>query len=151
MSDESVMLLVLSHTCQDVDDPALLAPGEMPERIARAVDLTGQQRPATKAEMVRYIIDSLASGYARTVQQAASLADIPVEVIHIVGGGSQNELLCQSTADFAALPVIAGPVEATALGNVLIQARARGAMPDLLEDMRACVAECSQLRRYEPR
>ena len=74
----------------------------------------------------------------------------PVDVIHVVGGGSQNELLCQLTADAAGLPVLAGPVEATALGNVLVQARAHGALPPSLEAIRAGVAASTPLRRYEP-
>ena len=134
----------------DVDDPVFLPPGRMPERIAAAVADTGQRPPETAAETVRCIVDSLAAAYARTVHQAAELSGETVEVIHIVGGGSQNALLCQLTADFSGLRVIAGPVEATALGNVLIQARTYGAMPDSLEDIRACAAGSTPLRRFEP-
>jgi rhamnulokinase len=100
---------------------------------------------------VRCIIDSLATAYARTLREAAVLASANVDVVHIVGGGSQNDLLCQLTADFSRLPVLAGPAEATALGNVLIQARAHDAMPGTLEAMRECVARSMTLRRYEPR
>jgi rhamnulokinase len=71
-------------------------------------------------------------------------------VIHIVGGGSQNDLLCQLTADASGMPVVTGPTEATALGNVLIQARAHGAMPSSLEAMRARIASSMTLRRFEP-
>jgi rhamnulokinase len=101
-------------------------------------------------ETVRCIIDSLAAAYARTVHQAAELAGAGVDVIHIVGGGSQNKLLGQTTADLAGLPVIAGPVEATALGNVVVQARAHGAMPASLEAIRARIAASTRLRRYDP-
>jgi rhamnulokinase len=118
----------------------------MPERIATAAG-----RPSlTPAETVRCIVDSLAATYARTVHQAADLAGAVVDVIHVVGGGSQNELLCQSTADQAQLPVIAGPVEATALGNIVIQARAHGAAPASLEAIRADIASSSPLRTYAP-
>ena len=79
------------------------------------------------AAIVRCILDSLAAGYARTIADAERLAGITVDVVHIVGGGSQNRLLCQLTADATGKRVIAGPVEATALGNVLVQARAAGA------------------------
>ncbi len=135
----------------NVDDPAFLAAGRMPERIDAAAQSTGQRPPETPTEIVRCIIDSLAMAYARAVRQAAGLANVTVEVVHIVGGGSQNELLCQLTADFLGLPVIAGPTEATALGNLLIQARAHGAMPASLEAMRACVARSMTLRRFEPK
>jgi rhamnulokinase len=72
-------------------------------------------------------------------------------VIHIVGGGSQNALLCQLTADRSGLPVIAGPVEATALGNVLVQARAAGLLSGDLASLRAVIGRSVSLQRYEPR
>ena len=100
--------------------------------------------------MTRCILDSLAAAYARTVRQAAVISGRPVDVIHVVGGGSQNELLCRLTAIAAGTPVIAGPVEATALGNVLVQARAIGAIEGTLEDLRAIVAASTELTRYEP-
>ena len=134
----------------DVDDPVFLPPGQMPQRIAAAARASGQRAPETRAETVRCIIDSLATAYAHTVGQAAELAGASVEVIHIVVGGSQNDLLCQLTADASRLRVIAGPTEATALGNVLIQARAHGAKPSSLEEMRARVAGSMSLRRFEP-
>ena len=134
----------------DVDDPTFIAPGEMPERIATAAG-----RPhLTPAETVRCILDSLASAYARTVEQAAVLAGRSVEVLHVVGGGSQNELLCQLTADAAQAPVVAGPVEATALGNILVQARAHGCVPTSLDAIRADVSlrppTCGGTTRREP-
>jgi rhamnulokinase len=130
----------------DVDDPAFLAPGDMPTRIAAA----GNARAQTPAELVRCVVDSLAAAYATTVSRATRLADADVEALHVVGGGSQNALLCQSTADVSGVPVVAGPVEATALGNVLVQARAHGAMPASLEAMRTQIAKSSPPRRYEP-
>ena len=122
----------------------------MPERIAAAVEARGQQPPQTPAETVRCIIDSLAAAYAATVRRAAELAGSDVDVIHIVGGGSQNGLLCQQTADATGLPVTAGPVEATALGNVLVQARAHGAVPQSLEELRSMVARRADICRHEP-
>src|SRR5206468_2329451 len=113
----------------DVDDPAFIPPGRMPERIADAAGGGPLSVPATG----RCILESLAAAYARAVHQAADLAGRSVDVIHIVGGGSQNQLLCTLTADAAQLPVLAGPVEATALGNVLVQARAHGSRPASLE------------------
>ena len=95
-------------------------------------------------------MESLALAYRRSVRAAAELSGRQVEVIHIVGGGSRNELLCQLTADACGLPVLAGPVEASALGNVLVQARTLGAQLPDLEAMRALVAGTHHVRRYEP-
>ncbi|MFD1148812.1 rhamnulokinase [Saccharothrix hoggarensis] len=130
----------------DVDDPAFLAPGDMPRRIAAAA--TGPLR--TPAETVRCVLDSLAVAYARTVDQAVGLTGHDVDVIHIVGGGSRNDLLCRLTASLSGRRVTAGPVEATALGNVLVQARAHGAAPDTLEAIRARLAAAEDVRHYLP-
>jgi rhamnulokinase len=135
----------------DPDDSAFLPPGDMPRRIAEACARTGQPVPRSQAETVRCIVDSLAVAYRRTVRLAASLAGREVDVVHVVGGGSQNSLLCQLTADACGLPVLAGPVEATALGNVLIQSRALGAVDGDLEALRVRLAETQRIVRYEPR
>ncbi len=132
--------------CIDVDDAALIPPGRIAERVAEAADAPGLSVDRT----VRCILDSLAAAYARTVHEAAALAGTTVEVLHVVGGGSQNALLCQLTAHAAGVTVVAGPVEATALGNVLVQARAAGAAPASLEAMRAGIAASTRLRRYSP-
>lgn len=134
----------------DADDPRFLSPGDMPGRIADALTQNGQPVPRSKAEFVRSILESLADAFARAVHTASALANAPVNVIHIVGGGSLNTLLCQLTANRAGLPVLAGPVEATALGNVLVQARAVGLLPGDLESMRDLVARSFQPVRYEP-
>ncbi|MGD9891448.1 MAG: FGGY-family carbohydrate kinase, partial [Dehalococcoidia bacterium] len=134
----------------DVDDPAFLPPGDMPDRIAAAARARDGRAPRTAAETVRCILDSLAAAYAATVRRASVLVGADADVIHIVGGGSQNAVLCRLTAAAAGLPVTAGPVEATALGNVLIQARARGAVPASLEAIRATIARSSAIRRFEP-
>ncbi|AIY02701.1 carbohydrate kinase [Arthrobacter sp. PAMC 25486] len=134
----------------DVDSADFIAPGNMPERIRAAVNATGVTLETRPAAVVRCILDSLAASYATTVRQAGRLSGKPVDVIHIVGGGSQNELLCQLTANATGLPVVAGPVEATALGNVLIQARAAGAAPTALPDLRAIVATSHPGTRYVP-
>lgn len=135
----------------DVDDPGFIAPGHMPERIADAVARAGGRPPASPVETVRCVLDSLAAGYATTVRRAADLTDRRVDVLHVVGGGSKISLLCQLTADATGLPVVAGPAEATALGNVAVQARAHGALPSSLDAIRAGIAVASSLRRYEPR
>jgi rhamnulokinase len=129
----------------DVDHPAFIAPGAMPERI-----IAHAGRPLDQPAVVRCILDSLASAYATTLEQATAVVDTTVEVLHVVGGGSQNQLLCQLTADATGIPVVAGPVEATAIGNVAVQARAAGALPGSLEEIRAGIAATTMLRRYEP-
>jgi rhamnulokinase len=135
----------------DPDDAVFLPPGDMPTRIAEACTRAGQPIPANPAETVRCILDSLAVAYRRTVRQAVKLAGREVDVIHLVGGGAQNALLCQLTADACGLPVLAGPVEATTLGNVLVQARALGTIDGDLDTLRALVAKTQRIVRYEPR
>ena len=135
----------------DPDDPAFLPPGDMPARIAEACQRADLPPPTSRAGVVRCILDSLAAAYGRTVRDAARLSGNPVEIVHIVGGGARNALLCQLTADACEVPVLAGPVEATALGNVLIQARARGLLSGDLETLRALVRATQDVRRYEPR
>jgi rhamnulokinase len=99
------------------------------------------------------VLDSLALAYRQAVLAAQSLSGRHADVVHVVGGGSQNQLLCQLTADAIGLPVVAGPAEATALGNVLVQARALGAAPGSLDEMRQLVrsgVSGAGLRRYVP-
>ncbi|WP_380161949.1 rhamnulokinase family protein [Kineococcus sp. R86509] len=135
----------------DVDDPAFLSPGDIPTRIRNWCRAHGQPVPQTPAETVRSIVESLAAAFATAVADAARLADHDVSVIHLVGGGSLNTLLCQLTADASGLPVLAGPVEATAMGNLLIQARAAGQLDPDLEDLRTVARRSSVITRYEPR
>ncbi|MCI3274239.1 rhamnulokinase [Streptomyces cylindrosporus] len=134
----------------DAGDPAFLAPGRMPERIGEACRASGQPEPYTVAEATRCILDSLALAHSRAVREAQLLADRGVDVVHIVGGGARNALLCQLTADACGLPVVAGPAEAAAFGNVLVQARADGLVGDRA-DMRRLLARTQRLTRYEPR
>lgn len=136
----------------DANDARFMAPGDMPARIAGWLGERGMPVPGSRAEFVRCIIESLADAFAAAVLTAAELSGTTVTVIHIVGGGSQNELLCRLTAERAGMPVLAGPVEATALGNVLVQARATGlvqASSDL-ESLRALVARSFVPQRFEP-
>jgi rhamnulokinase len=134
----------------DPDDPVFLAPGNMPARIDEFCARTGQDKPATRAATVRCVLESLALAYRRTLRSAREIAGREIDVVHVIGGGSQNELLCQLTADACGVPVLAGPVEASALGNVLVQARALGEpLPDL-SAMRALVRATHRLRRYPP-
>ncbi len=133
------------------DDPSFLPAGPMPGRIAAACVRLDQPVPSTRARLVRCILDSLAAAYGRAVRDAARLSGRSVEVVHLVGGGVRNSLLCQLTADACEVTVFAGPVEATALGNVLIQARARGLLAGDLETLRGLVRATQDIRRYEPR
>jgi len=135
----------------DVDDDDFLPPGDMPARIANACVTAGVPPPAAPAEFVRCILDSLAVAFAACIRQAQELSGKHVEVIHLVGGGSQNELLCQLVADAAGLPVVAGPVEATALGNLLVQARTHGALSGDLWSLRAELRGAVRTRSFRPR
>jgi rhamnulokinase len=134
----------------DPDHPSFLPPGGMPARIAAECRRTGQPAPATPAETARCVLDSLAVAYRRTVRQAVRLSGRDVDVVHLVGGGARNELLCQLTADACGVPVLAGPVEATALGNVLVQARALGAPIRDLAAMRALLRQTQDVLTYRP-
>ncbi|MEO6116970.1 MAG: rhamnulokinase family protein [Pseudolysinimonas sp.] len=134
----------------DADDETFLAPGDMASRIDAWFTGHGQQPPASRPELVRSILQSLANAYAYAIAAARELSGATVNVVHLVGGGSQNALLCQLTADAIGLPVLAGPVEATAIGNVLVQARAQGLVSGDLEALRALVVAAFPVVRYEP-
>ncbi|WP_221215881.1 rhamnulokinase [Amycolatopsis bartoniae] len=134
----------------DVDDPRFLPPGDMPSRIAAVCAETGQPVPRTPPEFTRCVLDSLADAYRRAIADAVRLSGRRVDVVHIVGGGARNELLCRLTAEACGLPVVAGPVEATALGNVLVQARAAGVFDGGLAEMRELLARTQVLREYQP-
>ena len=135
----------------DVNDPAFLPSGDIPERIRSWYLAHGERAPETRAEVVRCIIESLAEAFASAVQEASRLADHDVSVVHLVGGGSQNTLLCQATANRSGLRVVAGPTEATAMGNMLIQARALGQLAPDLQAVREVVARSSHVIEYLPR
>lgn len=134
----------------DVDDPRFLPPGDMPARIDAWCDEHDLIPPRTRAAYVRAIVESLAQAFADAVATTAHLGGVDVRTVHLVGGGALNELLCQRTADRCGLPLVAGPVEATALGNVLIQARAAGLVGGSLEALRDLVGGTQTLRRYVP-
>jgi sugar (pentulose or hexulose) kinase len=136
------------RTVIDPDRPEFLPPGDMPERLRAECRRTGQPVPETPAEITRCILDSLADAYRRTVRQAAELSGVQVDIIHLVGGGAQNSLLCQLAADACELPVAAGPVEAAAYGNVLVQARTAGVLTGDLAEMRRLLHSTST---YVPR
>ena len=134
----------------DADDPVFLPPGDMPARIASWLSSRGLPAPSEPAQFVRCVVDSLAMAYRRALLAAQSLSGQHADVVHIVGGGSRNALLCQLTADALGLPVVAGPAEATALGNALVQARALGTAPGSLDGMRALLRGSQDLRYFTP-
>ncbi|HYH35757.1 MAG TPA: rhamnulokinase family protein [Nocardioides sp.] len=143
------------RTVVEINDPSLLPPGTatdpMPDRIVALARAAGEPVPQSPGEITRCVVDSLALAYRRHLRTAATLADRSFDVVHVVGGGSQNHLLCQLTADACGVPVLAGPTEAAALGNVLVQARTLGGrLPDLAA-MRALVRRTHDVRRHEPR
>lgn len=135
----------------DVDDQRLASPGDMVRKVQDVIQDGGWPPPRRKAVLVRAILDSLAHKLAVTVHDAGRLSGTRVEVVHVVGGGALNGHLCQLLADAAGLPVVAGPVEATALGNVLVQARAHGTLSGDLEALRSLVRSTQDLRRHDPR
>ncbi|HSM56274.1 MAG TPA: rhamnulokinase family protein [Candidatus Sulfomarinibacteraceae bacterium] len=132
-----------------VDDEAFLPPGDHPQIVRDACRRTSQPAPQTHGEVVRAVLESLALAYRRVLEQLETVSGRTVEVIHIVGGGSQNELLNQMTADATGRSVLAGPVEATVLGNALVQLITLGELRDIHE-ARQLVANSGHLRRYEP-
>jgi rhamnulokinase len=135
----------------DVDDPRLATPGNMPGKITELLEHSGWPPPRRKAQVVRAVLDSLAAKLASTVEDVARISGRDVQVVHVVGGGAQNALLCQLLADAAGRTVIAGPVEATAMGNILVQARAHGTLSGDLDTLRSLVRRTQQLVTYRPR
>jgi rhamnulokinase len=133
----------------DPDDERFLRPGDMPARIAAACTERGQPAPEGRGEIVRSALTSLACKYRLVLDRLELVTGREVDVVHVIGGGARNELLCRMTADLLGRPVLAGPVEATALGNVLMQARAVGELGRLAE-LRAVATASADPVVYEP-
>lgn len=131
------------------DDPSFFNPADMPNAIQAFCRKTGQPVPETEGALVRCALESLALKYRMVLLYLQELTGNRIDVIHIVGGGSQNDLLNQFTATACERPVLAGPVEATALGNVLIQVVASGELGSLAE-LRAVVRKSFDVREFEP-
>jgi rhamnulokinase len=134
----------------DVDDPAFLHPDDMPAAIAAQLERTGQDPTIREPATVRAVLEGLALSYRLALERAERLSGMGVETIHVVGGGSRNGLLCQLTADACRRLVLAGPVEATALGNILVQAMGLGEISDLAE-VHGVARSSADLTAYEPR
>jgi rhamnulokinase len=135
----------------DANHPSLLPPGDMPKRIAALCAEADAAAPDSPAVFARSILESLAEAYAAAITDAERLSGQKINTVHIVGGGSQNTLLCQLTANRTGLRVLAGPVEATAIGNVLIQGRATGLVHGELSELRALVARTFPPAEFQPR
>lgn len=131
-----------------VNNGRFLPPGNHPQIIRDICTQTGQPVPQTKGAIVRCVLESLALAYRETLTQLTAAANHPVTTLHIVGGGSQNELLNQMAANATGLPVVAGPVEATVLGNALVQLITLGEIANHAE-ARQLVAEMDGMKRYE--
>jgi sugar (pentulose or hexulose) kinase len=133
----------------DPDDPTFLRPGDMPGRIASFLRGTGQIHPIGSGGLVRCILESLALKYRIVLEQAERLTGRQVDVIHVVGGGASNAFLNQSVANATGRRVLAGPVEATVIGNLVIQAFAHRRLHSM-EEMRAVVARSVNVTEFEP-
>jgi len=133
----------------DPDDARFADPGDMPKRIREYCAASGQPVPQGKGEVVRCALESLALKYRMNLTELGRITGRPIAVVHVVGGGVRNEVLCQLTADVTGKPVVAGPAEATAIGNLMVQALARGHVSSL-DEVRQVVARSSELRHYEP-
>ncbi|GAA3841783.1 rhamnulokinase family protein [Brevibacterium ammoniilyticum] len=136
----------------DPSDDRFIPPGDMPQRIVDWFSERGIVPPRGRPEVVRSILESLADAYSTTIELAEELTNRRVDTIHIVGGGSQNTLLCELTAKRSGKRVLAGPIEATAIGNLLVQARAVGDVDSraTLNDLRAIVARSFAVTEYAP-
>ena len=132
------------------DRPEFLNPPSMTEAIATFCHRTRQTPPGTPAAFTRAILEGLALRYRMVLEELRQVSVHPINRLHVIGGGGRNRMLCQFTADATGLPVIAGPVEATAIGNILVQAMAAGVVGSIAE-MRHLVAQSSPLERYQPR
>jgi rhamnulokinase len=133
----------------DPDDPIFLNPPDMPEAIKEFCRRTNQKIPETKAAIARCVLESLAFKYREVFDTLKSLLKKDINILHIVGGGSQNTLLSQFTANVLGLKVYTGPVEATAMGNIMVQGIVKGAIKDLKEG-RNIVRNSSEEVVYEP-
>lgn len=131
------------------DDSGFLNPGNMPDAIQKYCKRTNQHIPLSRGEIARCIYDSLVLKYRYTIQQIESITGEKIEVLHIIGGGANNKMMNQLTADATGIPVFAGPTEATAIGNILMQIKAAGIVENLSE-ARNIVRKSFEVINYQP-
>jgi sugar (pentulose or hexulose) kinase len=131
------------------DDPAFAQPGDLPARVAAFLARTGQPAAKDPGAVTRCIYDSLALKYRMVLENLQACTGVRYPCLHVIGGGVRDELLCQRTADACGIPVVAGPVEATVLGNIAVQMIARGALAGLAQ-ARQVVAESYGVKTYSP-
>ena len=133
----------------DLEDPRFLAPGGMPDRLRAFCAEKGLPVPQSRGALVRAVLESIAHSYERALAKLEEVTGESPEVLHVIGGGSRNRLLCRLTADACGRTVVAGPAEATALGNLLIQARTLGDLPSG-RSLRSIAASSSELEIHPP-
>ena len=133
----------------DPNDNRFFAPGGMPERVNEYLEQNGQSRIDDKGQIVRVVLESLALNYRWVLEKLEAISGEQIDVLHIVGGGIQNELLCQLTANAIGRKVITGPIEATASGNIIMQAIATGQI-ESLQQGRQVIANSFELKEYLP-
>ena len=133
----------------DPNDNSFFAPGSMPEKVNKYLKQNGQGRIDDKGQIVRVVLESLALNYRWVLEKLEAISGERIDVLHIVGGGIQNELLCQFTANAIGKKVITGPVEATASGNIIMQAIATGQI-ESLQRGRQVIANSFELKEYLP-
>jgi len=137
-------------TLVDPNHESLVAPADMPDAIRGLARASGEPVPESTAAVVRTALESVAAAIRRTLDELAELIGRRPDRVHVVGGGVKNRLLCQMIADATDRPVVAGPVEATAIGNLLVQFAARDGQVDL-RAIRGIVRDSFELAHYEPR
>ncbi|MDR1928015.1 MAG: rhamnulokinase [Oscillospiraceae bacterium] len=134
----------------DPDDPSFVPPGDLPARVQEFCRRTGQPVPEGAGEIIRCIYESLAKKYGETLRKIQSCTGRVYPCLHVIGGGAKDALLCQMTADACGIPVLAGPIEATVLGNIAVQLLSSGELSDLAQ-ARGVIAAGSDMKAYQPR
>ena len=154
MSYEQITQMAASATpfaaLIDPDDTSFLPAGDMPSRIVDYCKRSGQTIPSDRGQIIRCVLESLAFKYRWVLEKLEIVCGKPINVLHIVGGGTQNKMLCQFTADATGTPVVAGPIEATAIGNIIVQAVA-GAAINSISDAREIVRRSFEVAVYQPK
>ena len=145
--------LYLESDCESIinpDDPSFAHPDSMTKAIAAYCVRTGQRVPEKPADYIRVIYRSLAHRYGEILGMLAKMSPVEIKRLHVIGGGSKNQYLMQLAADELGIPVVAGPAESTAMGNVLVQLRAVGELHDYAE-MRKVAMNSTETKTYLPK